>query len=362
MDAKIIDETFWRKKRVLLTGHTGFKGAWLTLWLTRMGAKVTGYALAPPSTPSLFEIAAVSELLAADLRADILDFDRLHGAVRDHRPEIVIHMAAQSLVRPGYSAPVDTYATNVMGTAHVLEAARHASGLQAVLIVTSDKCYENFESTHPYSEHDRLGGRDPYSASKACAELVTAAYRASYFDSGRGAAKVASARAGNVIGGGDWATDRLVPDCIHAFMAGEPVVLRYPEAVRPWQHVLDPLAGYLSLCQKLYGHQGQRFAGGWNFGPDPAGEGTVLDVAQGLARHWGQGARVERATDRATLQEAGQLRLDSTKASALLGWRPRWDFQRALAETASWYRGFSDGADMRGYCEQQIDAFRDAAS
>jgi CDP-glucose 4,6-dehydratase len=357
-----IDAKFWKGKRVFLTGHTGFKGAWLSLWLATLGARVTGYSLDPPTTPNLFDIARVRDTLVAHHQANILDFNRLQAAVLEAAPEIVFHLAAQPLVRASYHDPLLTYATNAMGTAHVLEAGRHAVSVKASVIITSDKCYENLETGHAYRESDRLGGHDPYSASKACAELLIASYRASFLSLDQGKPQIASARAGNVIGGGDWAADRLIPDCIRAFSQGYPLLLRYPEATRPWQHVLVPLSGYLQLAQSLIGTNGGRYADAWNFGPDATSEAKVGDVAAGAARYWGPGAevRIQGADD--THHEAGLLRLDSTKARMELGWHPLWPLDRGLEETVRWYRAWREDQDMRRFSIAQIeDYLRDAA-
>ena len=342
---------FWRGKRVFLTGHTGFKGSWLALCLRRLGADVTGYALAPPTSPSLYEMAAVAAGLR-DVRGDVRDLDSLQRALQAAAPEIVIHMAAQSLVRASYADPVETYATNVMGTVNLLEAVRRAGSVRAALIVTSDKCYENREWVWGYRENDPMGGFDPYSNSKGCAELVTAAYRSSYFGAGTA---VASARAGNVIGGGDWAQDRLVPDAIRAFAAGKPVEIRNPAAIRPWQHVLEPLAGYLLLAQRLCA-RGQEAASGWNFGPSEQEARPVAEVVDQLARLWGDGARWQLAAG-AHPHEAHHLKLDCSKARAHLGWRPRSSLDEGLAWTADWYRAWHAGADLARITEAQIERY-----
>lgn len=345
-----------------MTGHTGFKGAWLSLCLSGLGAKVVGYSLDPPTEPNLFGVARIADSLTAHHHCDILDLAKLQDAVAQAQPDIVFHMAAQSLVRASYQDPVYTYAANVSGTVHVLEAARRTPSVKAVVVITTDKCYENKEWIYPYRESDALGGHDPYSSSKACAELVTASYRASFASEADGKLRIASVRAGNVIGGGDWAVDRLIPDCVRAFSKKQPVVLRYPQAVRPWQHVLEPLAGYLMLVEHMLGENGGRFAAAWNFGPDPAGEATVQEVASTVARHWGKGAEVKFEPATANYHEAGLLRLDSTGARVKLGWTPRWSLARSLEETVSWYRAWQDGQDMQRYSAAQIENYsRDAA-
>ena len=352
------DSAFWRDRSVFLTGHTGFKGSWLALWLQRMGARVHGYAQDPATQPNLFEVARVGPVLASDTRADLADRGALAEAVRVARPSVVLHLAAQALVRPGYADPVGTFATNVMGTAHLLEAVRGTSSVESVVVVTTDKVYDNREWVHPYRESDALGGHDPYSASKGAAEIVAASYRTSFFGvAGGHTARIATARAGNVIGGGDWAVDRLVPDCLKAFAAGEPVQLRYPGAVRPWQHVLEPLSAYLRLAERLLDPSGAALAKGWNFGPEANGDATVLALAQSLARHWGDGAAVQAPGAAGQPHEAGQLRLDITQARAELGWRPRWSLEQALAATVAWQRAWLRGDDAHAVVHQQIDHY-----
>lgn len=351
-------EDFWRDRSVFVTGHSGFKGGWLTLWLHRLGAKVHGYALAPPTAPSLFEVARVGAVLASDTRADLADVARLTSALVQCAPAVVFHLAAQPLVREGYRDPLGTLATNVMGTAHLLEAARAAASVSAIVIVTTDKVYENREWNYCYRETDRLGGRDPYSASKAAAELVAGCYRDSYFCGGNNhPACVATVRSGNVLGGGDWAADRLMPDCLRAFAAGESVRLRFPGSVRPWQHVLEPLSGYLRLAQLLAGPNGSRFARAWNFGPGESGDATVGTVANAAARHWGRGAHVMDAPVAEHPHEAGLLRLDSANARGELGWRPRWPLDQAVERTVAWQRAWGSGADMAAFSLEQIGAY-----
>lgn len=345
-----------RDRSVLVTGHTGFKGGWLTLWLATLGARVHGYALAAPTQPNLFEVAQVARVLASDTRADLADFATLTAALERVRPEVVFHLAAQPLVNEGYRDPLGTFATNVIGTANLLQAIGAVGSVRAVVVVATDKVYENRETGHAFSERDPLGGHDPYSASKAAAEIVVASYRSSFFGDGRHPAQIATARAGNVIGGGDWAPDRLVPDCLRAFEAGEPVRLRHPDAVRPWQHVLGPLSGYLELAARLLGDDGDRFARAWNFGPDAVDEAAVGDVAQQIATLWGGAGRVERGADPGW-REAGLLRLDSGEARSELGWKPRWSLQRALEQTVSWYLAWRRGDDMQVVCQEQIAVY-----
>ena len=340
---------FWQGKRVFLTGHTGFKGGWLALWLAALGARVHGFALPPPTRPSLFVTAHLDDIVAHEI-GDIRDAARLKASLRHCAPDIVIHMAAQPLVLHSYAEPVETYATNVMGTVHLLEAVRGCDTVLATLIVTSDKCYENRDSIWGYRECDRMGGHDPYSSSKGCAELVTAAYAGSFF-AGSGRA-LGSVRAGNVIGGGDWARDRLMTDLIGALLEGRAPVLRAPGAVRPWQHVLDPLAGYLLAIEALVA--APKAGAAWNFGPDPASEVTVREIADRLSVLWGDDIRPVPADSTARGQEARLLTLDSTKARRELGWRPRWALERTLAETVLWYRAFQAGADMRQVMLGQI--------
>ncbi len=350
---------FWRGKRVLITGHTGFKGGWLALWLKSLGADVSGYALAPDTEPSLFEAVRLGDAGIDHRLGDIRDLPSLRSALRSSRPEVLFHLAAQSLVRRSYAEPVETYATNVMGTVNVLEAVRAEKSAQAVVIVTSDKCYENRERDEGYREADPMGGRDPYSSSKGCAELVTAAYRASYFDPSRYAehgVAVASARAGNAIGGGDWSADRLIPDVCRAAAANRTVRSRNPHAVRPWQHVLEPLGGYLRLAERLFS-DGARFAQAWNFGPADRDARPVAEVMDRVCVLWGNGLRWEADAGKHP-REAGLLRVDSSKARSELGWRPRLDLEQALAWTVDWYRASQSGRDMREFTAGQIAGYR----
>lgn len=347
----------WQGKRVFLTGHTGFKGAWLALWLQSLGARVSGYALQPPSEPNLFTIAGVADGMDHFI-GDIRDLDTLRQHMQAAQPDVVLHLAAQSLVRKSYREPVDTYATNVMGTVHVLEALRGLPHAAAAVMVTSDKCYENREWIWGYREHDAMGGHDPYSNSKGCAELVTSAMRRSFF--GNGGCAVASARAGNVIGGGDWAEDRLVPDAMRAFARGDALTVRSPDAIRPWQHVFEPLRGYLLLAEALLVAPAA-FADGWNFGPEDADCRTVRDVVD-LAQAYWPGARVVYDPPRDAPHEAHFLKLDCTRARAELDWQPRWRLDEGIARTVEWYRAHAAGQDMRTFSLQQLAAYAATSS
>jgi len=348
---------FWQGKKVFLTGHTGFKGSWLCLWLSSLGAEVTGYALEPPTNPSLFELARVGELVTSII-ADIRDLERLKSEMINAEPDIVVHMAAQPLVRDSYKIPVETYAINVMGTVHLLEAVRGCPSVRAVVNVTTDKVYENREWVWGYRENEPFGGYDPYSNSKGCSELVTAAYRSSYFnpcDYSQHGVAVASARAGNVIGGGDWAGDRLIPDIIRAILAGEPVQIRNPNAIRPWQHVLEPLSGYLMLAQKLY-EDGVRYAEGWNFGPLDEDARPVEWIVRQMCGLWGNGTSFEIDSGMHP-HEANYLKLDCSKARAELGWHPRWGLGRAIESIVSWTRVYRDNGDLRSETMRQIEEY-----
>lgn len=348
---------FYRGQRVLLTGHTGFKGAWLSLWLHALGARVTGYALASPTNPSLYDLCGMDKLVASVI-ADIRDPAVLTRALQKAAPEIVIHMAAQPLVRESYQHPVETYAVNVMGTVNLLEAVRHCKSVKAVVNVTTDKCYENREWLRGYREDEPLGGYDPYSSSKACSEIVTAAYRTSFFNpekfDGHGVA-LATARAGNVIGGGDWAVDRLVPDCVRALLNGDKIVVRNPQAVRPWQHVLEPLSGYLLLAQKLV-EQGPCFASAWNFGPDDRDARPVQWIVDKLCALWGNAPAVD-VDQGAHPHEAHYLKLDWAKARTELGWRPQWNLEKAIQKTVEWTKAYQAHADVRSVCLRQIGEY-----
>jgi len=354
------DATFWSGRSVLITGHTGFKGGWLAIWLRGLGAHVHGFALEPPTIPNLFEAARVGSILDSDTRADLADVSCLISVIERTEPDVIFHLAAQSIVLEGYREPLRTLASNVIGTAHVLEAARRTDSARALVLVTTDKVYETAESLRPFRESDPLGGRDPYSASKAAAEIVAASYRSSFFSAGRHPARVATARAGNVIGGADWASDRLVPDCLRAFESGIPVRLRHPNAVRPWQHVLEPLSGYVVLAERLVGVDGEQFASAWNFGPDVDSVATVGEVAELTARAWGGDARIELAPDDANPPEAEHLTLDATRARVDLQWRPRWSLVEAVEQTVSWHRAWRGGGDMLLASRSQIEQYEAA--
>jgi CDP-glucose 4,6-dehydratase len=352
-----LNRAFWRGCRVFLTGHTGFKGSWLSLWLSRLGAEVVGYALDPPTIPSLYEQAGIATCLDS-IRGDIRDYDRLKSAIAEFQPEVVLHLAAQSVVRIGYENPIENYATNVMGTVHLLEAVRTLKRKCVVVNVTSDKCYENREWVWGYRENDGMGGHDPYSNSKGCAELVTSAYRDSYFPPEalheHGIA-LASARAGNAIGGGDWTAYQLIPDLMRAFMSAEPCLIRNPLSHRPWQFVLEPLRGYLLLVERLAGN-GAEFASGWNFGPPEIDVRPVSWIADTLACKWGRGANW--VQDSAVFaKEARALKLDASKAAAYLEWRPVLPLEEALTWIVNWYRAFEDGSDLRDATLQQIERY-----
>ncbi|MFM0737773.1 CDP-glucose 4,6-dehydratase [Paraburkholderia xenovorans] len=352
-----MNPAFWEGKRVFVTGHTGFKGSWLCLWLQSLGAHVTGYALQPPTSPSLFVEADVGAGMKSVI-GDVRDLSALSSAMREADPQVVIHMAAQPLVRYSYDDPVGTYATNVMGTVNLLEAVRGSANVRCVVNVTTDKCYENREWMWGYREIDALGGFDPYSNSKACSELVTDGYRSSFFAASSGPA-IASARAGNVIGGGDWARDRLVPDAVTAFLAGHAVQLRNPSSTRPWQHVLEPLRGYLSLAERLF-TEGQAFAAGWNFGPNDEDVRPVSWIVERLAVHWGNDAKWS-VSEGNHPHEAGILKLDISKARSRLGWHPHLRLDDALKLIVDWAQRRREGEDVRELTLSQITQYQKGA-
>lgn len=351
------DIDFWKGKRVFLTGHTGFKGSWLSIWLHMLGAEVTGYALPPPTEPNLFELAHVGDLVHSVI-ADVRDLRTLTASVKAAQPEIVIHMAAQPIVRDSYKNPVETYEINVMGTVNLLESVRKVGGVRVLVNVTTDKCYENQERPRGYRESEPLGGFDPYSNSKACSELVTSAYRNSFFNPkeyGTHRVAVATARAGNVIGGGDWANDRLVPDCIRALLKREKIRVRNPRAIRPWQHVLEPLSGYLMLAQALY-TDGQRFADAWNFGPPDDDAKSVEWLVREICRKWGGDADFVVDHEKHP-HEAQYLKLDCSKAARLLRWQPRWRLEQAIDAVMEWVHVYRSGGDVRAECMRQITQY-----
>lgn len=351
------NRTFWQGRRVFLTGHSGFKGSWLSLWLHALGADVTGYALAPPTEPNLFEQARVGDAIRS-VNGDIRDFSRLKSAIAACRPSVVIHMAAQSVVRRGYEDPIENYSSNVMGTVHVLEAVRQIAEPCAVVNVTSDKCYENREWVWGYRENEPMGGRDPYSNSKGCAELVTSAYRESFFPPdliAQHGVALASARAGNAIGGGDWTRDQLIPDLMRAFLDGRPCQLRNPSSFRPWQFVLEPLRGYLTLAERLV-EDGQRFATGWNFGPVDDDAKPVSWIAEELARLWGSPASWNLDTG-CHPNESHSLKLDASKAGVYLDWHPVLQLKPTLAWIADWYKAFQSGANLQAMTLNQITQY-----
>lgn len=358
MEKLVMSPEFWNGRRVFLTGHTGFKGSWLSLWLQELGAELTGYALEPPTNPSLFEEAGVAGGMIS-VFGDVCDSDSLVRAMTKARPEVIIHMAAQSLVRRSYAQPLDTYRTNVLGTASVFEAARSMSGLRVIINVTTDKCYENREWPWAYRENDALGGYDPYSSSKACSEIVTAAYRSSFFNPDAYAQHgiaLASARAGNVIGGGDWARDRLIPDIIAAFDAGIPVQIRHPDAIRPWQHVLEPLAGYLTLAERLY-QDGPRFSRAWNFGPLEQDARPVSWIVKAMSEKWGEGAGWE-VDGGEHPHEATYLTLDTSRSRTELHWRPALSLESALEFVVEWALARRAKRNLRQISIEQIRRYQ----
>lgn len=353
----MLNRDFWKNRKVFITGNTGFKGSWLCLWLHQLSAKTTGYALKPPTTPNMFELCGIKEVVPTTI-ADIRDLIALQNAITACEPEVVIHMAAQPLVRESYVYPVETYSTNVMGTVNLLEAVRNCPSVRAVVSITTDKCYENNEWVWGYREQDRLGGYDPYSNSKACAELVTASYRNSFFhpnDYQKHRTAVASARAGNVIGGGDWAKERLIPDCVRALVSGEPVLIRNPNAIRPWQHVLEPLCGYLTLAEKLYEY-GPEYGEAWNFGPHDSDTKPVRWIVEKLCSKWGEtaGYLVDKGSQP---PEAYYLKLDCSKANMKLGWEPKWDLSEALEKVVEWNKSYINKENLMTVALNQISEY-----
>lgn len=348
-----VDPKFWKGKKVFLTGHTGFKGSWLSLWLQMMGAEVKGLSLKPQKLPALFIEANVAENMRSVI-GDIRDKDFVVESMRQFNPDILIHMAAQPLVRVSYREPIDTYSTNIMGTIHVLDAARYCSNLRSIVNVTTDKCYENNEWEWGYRENERMGGFDPYSSSKACSELVTSAYRSSFFQ--KNGVAIATARAGNVIGGGDWAEDRLIPDILKAFEKKQPAIIRNPNAIRPWQHVLEPLSGYLILSERLY-NEGQLFAEAWNFGPNDQDVQTVQWIVERMIKDWNHEPSWEMDSLKQP-HEANYLKLDISKARKKLGWEPRWDLTIAIEKIIKWHRLWLSGVNTQTLCMNQIKEFQ----
>lgn len=336
----------YRNRKVLITGHTGFKGAWLSLWLNHLGSNVIGYALKPPTQPNLFELCDLNAKMTS-IEGDVRDFGHLKGVIQEYKPEIIFHLAAQALVRRSYHDPLETYSTNLMGTVHLLEAVRQVGGVRVIINVTSDKCYENREWVWGYRENDPLGGEDPYSSSKGCAELITMAYTKSYFHPDhyeKHGVSLASVRSGNVIGGGDWAEDRLLPDCMKALLQNKAIVIRYPDAVRPWQHVLEPLFGYLLLAQLLY-QNGASLGEAWNFGPNDENMKPVRWLVERIVEIWGEKASWRIDQDFQP-HEARTLKLDCSKAKSRLGWHPQWDLETGLRNTIEWYRAYRHHEDM----------------
>ena len=352
-----VNPDFWKGKRVFITGHTGFKGSWLSLWLQQMGAEVKGFSLEPPTTPSLFEVAKVADHMQSEI-GDIRDLTKLSQSIDSFNPDILLHLAAQPLVRYSYREPVETYSTNVMGTVNVLEASRQANNLKTIVVITTDKCYENREWEWGYRENEPMGGYDPYSNSKGCAELVVSAYRRSFFNSNDTAA-VASARAGNVVGGGDWAEDRLIPDILRAFEKQQPVIIRNPLSTRPWQHVLEPLSGYLVLAQHLW-QEGQIFAEGWNFGPKDDDCRPVQWILDNMVHFWGKGAYYEIDKSQQP-HEANFLKLDCSKAATRLKWHPQWRLEYTLEKITTWHRAWLDRKNMKNHCLEEIKDYMQVA-
>lgn len=353
----MIDRTFWKNKKVFITGHTGFKGSWLSLWLSSMGAEVMGYALKPPTVPSLFNLCKIEELVTS-IEDDIRNIDSLKKYICSFKPEVIFHLAAQPIVSESYKNPLETYEINVMGTVNLLEAVRNCSFVKAVVNITSDKCYENREWYWGYRETDKLGGYDPYSNSKACSELIVSAYRNSFFnpkDYEKHGVGIATARAGNVIGGGDWAKNRLIPDCIRSLLKREKIIIRSPNAMRPWQHVIEPLRGYLMLAEKLY-KEGRNFASAWNFGPKDEDMQTVEWIVKRLCYLWEESVeyQIEKQLE---FHEASLLRLDCSKARYILGWKPEWSIETSLEKVVDWVKAYKESENMYNVCIRQIKEY-----
>lgn len=344
------NKQFWKGRKVFITGHTGFKGSWMSMHLLQLGASITGFALKPPTTPSLYNLSNIEDHLNS-IEGDIRDYELLEKSIRECKPEIIIHMAAQPLVRASYLNPIETYTTNVIGTVNILEATRKLEDCKAVINITTDKCYENKEWCWGYRENDRLGGFDPYSNSKACSELVTQAYRDSFFSARGSSAYIASARAGNVIGGGDWAKDRLIPDCMASLAKDQNIVIRNPNSIRPWQHVLEPISGYILLAEKLC--SGIDYSGGWNFGPDDTDARSVEWIVKKLIQKWGGSSNyiIEKKDD---LHEANYLKLDCSKAKTMLKWYPKWNLEIALDKIIEWNFEYLNGGNVADICIKQI--------
>lgn len=354
-----VDRNFWKGKKVFLTGHTGFKGSWLGIWLNEMGAELYGYAMQPDTKPSLFEMGNLDQLYNSSTFGEIADFEKLKLSIIKADPDIIIHMAAQPLVRKSYRDPIYTYQTNVMGTVNILEAARSCSSARVLLNVTTDKCYANQDWHWGYRETEPLGGSDPYSSSKACSEIVTEAYRKSFL-AAQGL-HVGTARAGNVIGGGDWAEERLIPDLIRSFIRREQVEIRYPHAIRPWQHVLEPLSGYLVLCQRLYS-EGEKYAEAWNFGPQDSDAKPVEWIVKRMLEKWPDEHSGYKIIQRDSLHEERMLKLDCSKAQQLLGWGPRWSLEKTIDTIVEWVHGYNQGRNAKDLCIQQIKSYESSES
>ena len=349
-----VNQTFWQGRSVFITGHTGFKGGWLALWLSLLGAKVYGYSLEAPTKPNFFDTINLKNIIQNSTIGDIRNLNELKNSMKEANPSVIFHMAAQPLVRQSYNDPVETFTTNIIGTVNLLEVARKIETVRAIVNITTDKCYENHESDQPYNETHRLGGYDPYSSSKACSELATAAYRNSFFS--KTEVKIASVRAGNVIGGGDWSDDRLIPDILKAFENSEPVVIRNPLSTRPWQHVLEPIAGYLVLAENLYIH-GDDFAEGWNFGPKDEGCKSVDWILDKMVFNWGASASWELDKDN-NPHEAGFLKLDCSKAANRLKWQPKWELQETLRMIVDWHQKYLKGKDLKEECLKEIQKYK----